>query len=190
MSNERRLRLHQVAREFKVGINTITDFLEKKGVSIESSPSTLIEPDVYAILDKEFGANRGTDPRSDVRERISQKQTSVSLDRKKGDDGFKDEVVIKSKGVFSIKDEVRTSGPKIIGKIDLSDNRGKGSKPEEPATSFVKKETAEHVEPRQEKPAAESVPAAAAEAAEPARASEEKSSAAAAPEKPQSAPAA
>lgn len=191
MSNERRLRLHQVAREFKVGINTITDFLEKKGVSIESSPSTLIEPDVYAILDKEFGANRGTDPRSDVRERISQKQTSVSLDRKKGDDGFKDEVVIKSKGVFSIKDEVRTSGPKIIGKIDLSDNRGKGSKPEEPATSFVKKEeVSEHVEPRQEKPAAEPVPAAAAAAAEPARTSEEKSSAAAVSEKPQSVPAA
>ena len=30
MSNERKLRLIQVAKEFKVGLNTITDFLQKK----------------------------------------------------------------------------------------------------------------------------------------------------------------
>ena len=32
MANERRIRLIQVAKEFNVGINTITDFLQKKGV--------------------------------------------------------------------------------------------------------------------------------------------------------------
>ena len=48
MSNEKKLRLLQVAKEFKVGIATITDFLAKKGVHIESSPNTLVEPDVYA----------------------------------------------------------------------------------------------------------------------------------------------
>ena len=32
MSNERKLRLIQVAKEFKVGLNTITDFLQKKGI--------------------------------------------------------------------------------------------------------------------------------------------------------------
>ena len=31
MGNERKLRLIQVAKEFKVGLNTITDFLQKKG---------------------------------------------------------------------------------------------------------------------------------------------------------------
>ena len=30
MGNERKLRLIQVAKEFKVGLNTITDFLQKK----------------------------------------------------------------------------------------------------------------------------------------------------------------
>ena len=137
MSNERRLRLHQVAREFKVGINTITDFLEKKGTKIESSPSTLIEPEVYALLDKEFGANRGSNPRSDIRERISQKPVSVSLDRKKADDDFKDEVVIKSKSVITVKDEVKAQGPKILGHLDLSQGK-RGSKPEEPTPAAPK----------------------------------------------------
>ena len=32
MGNERKLRLIQVAKEFKVGLNTVTDFLKKKGI--------------------------------------------------------------------------------------------------------------------------------------------------------------
>ena len=55
MSNERKLRLIQVAKEFKVGLNTITDFLQKKGIKTDGSPNTLVEPDVYAVLEKEFG---------------------------------------------------------------------------------------------------------------------------------------
>ena len=35
MGNERKLRLIQVAKEFKVGLNTLTDFLQKKGIKIE-----------------------------------------------------------------------------------------------------------------------------------------------------------
>ena len=58
MANERRIRLIQVAKEFNVGINTITDFLQKKGIKTDGSPNTLVEPDVYAVLEKEFGANR------------------------------------------------------------------------------------------------------------------------------------
>ena len=42
MSNERRLRLIQVAKEFNVGINTITDFLHKKGIKNDGSPLSLI----------------------------------------------------------------------------------------------------------------------------------------------------
>ena len=58
MPNVRRLRLHQVARELKVGQTTIVEYLEKKGIKVENAPSTLIEPHVYEVLDKEFGANK------------------------------------------------------------------------------------------------------------------------------------
>ena len=42
MGNERKLRLIQVAKEFKVGLNTVTDFLQKKGIKSDGSPK-----DVY-----------------------------------------------------------------------------------------------------------------------------------------------
>lgn len=38
MGNERKLRLIQVAKEFKVGLNTITDFLQKKGMMYTNFP--------------------------------------------------------------------------------------------------------------------------------------------------------
>ena len=35
MTNNRKIRLIQVAKEFKVGLNTIMDYLLKKGVNID-----------------------------------------------------------------------------------------------------------------------------------------------------------
>ena len=58
MGNERKLRLIQVAKEFKVGLNTVTDFLQKKGIKSDGSPNTLVDAETYAVLEKEFGANR------------------------------------------------------------------------------------------------------------------------------------
>ena len=143
MPNARRLRLHQVARELKVGQTTIIEFLEKKGVKVENSPSSIIEPAVYAILDKEFGGNKNIE-KVNIREKIALKHEAVSLGTRKGSDGaseeesgFKSEVFVKS-GVISVKDEVAAmSTPKILGKIDLSGGRsGRSSssekKPESP----------------------------------------------------------
>ena len=82
MSNERRLRLIQVAKEFNVGINTITDFLHKKGIKNDGSPNALVDADTYAVLEKEFGSNRSAaGARNSIRERISQKQATITLEQ-------------------------------------------------------------------------------------------------------------
>ena len=119
MGNERKLRLIQVAKEFKVGLNTITDFLQKKGLKNDGSPNTLVDAETYAVLEKEFGANRNAgNARESVRERISMKQGTVTLEaaRQKEREEEK-EVVIKSH-VISVKDEIPQ--PKFLGKIDLN----------------------------------------------------------------------
>ena len=119
MGNERKLRLIQVAKEFKVGLNTITDFLQKKGIKNDGSPNTLVDAETYAVLEKEFGANRNAgNARESVRERISMKQGTVTLEaaRQKEREEEK-EVVIKSH-VISVKDEIPQ--PKFLGKIDLN----------------------------------------------------------------------
>ena len=119
MGNKRKLRLIQVAKEFKVGLNTITDFLQKKGIKSDGSPNTLVDAETYAVLEKEFGANRAAgNARESIRERISLKQTTITLEEaKKQEREEEKEVVIKS-NVISVKDEIQQ--PKFLGKIDLS----------------------------------------------------------------------
>ena len=119
MGNERKLRLIQVAKEFKVGLNTITDFLQKKGIKSDGSPNTLVDAETYAVLEKEFGANRAAgNARESIRERISLKQTTITLEEaKKQEREEEKEVVIKS-NVISVKDEIQQ--PKFLGKTDLS----------------------------------------------------------------------
>ena len=119
MGNERKLRLIQVAKEFNVGLNTITDFLHKKGIKSDGSPNTLVDAATYAVLEKEFGSNRSSaSARNSVRERISQKQTTITLEEaEKHEREEEREVVIKS-NVISVKDEIPQ--PKFLGKIDLS----------------------------------------------------------------------
>ena len=145
MGNERRLRLIQAAKEFKVGLNTITDFLQKKGIKCDGANS-LVDEATYAILEKEYGSNRAAaGARDSVRERISQKQTSVSLDGTKQKEEEK-EVVIKS-NMIHVKDEIQQ--PKFLGKIDLDAKKPEIKKVEEKAVEEAPKVVEQ---PKQEAP--------------------------------------
>ncbi len=161
---EKKLRLVQVAREFKVGLGTITEFLEKKGIK-DVAPNTLVEGDVYAMLEKEFGGNHLGGERANVRERMSIKQESVSLGDKKETKAEEQEVVIKSGGSF-IRTEVPQ--PKVLGKIDLDAKPAPKEEPkvvvpepaksepakvsEQPAAPAPKKEEPKKEAPQKEEP--------------------------------------
>ena len=171
MGNERKLRLIQVAKEFKVGLNTITDFLQKKGIKNDGSPNTLVDAETYAVLEKEFGANRNAgNARESVRERISMKQGTVTLEAAKQKEREEEkEVVIKSH-VISVKDEIPQ--PKFLGKIDLNPKPKAQVAHTEPAQGAATADAAANrpvqtAEPKAEapKPAAPAQPA--APAAEP-----------------------
>ena len=145
MDNSKKIRLIQVAKEFKVGFNTLADYLQRKGLQSDCSPSSPVTPEVYAALEKEFGSNRQSgNERNAIRERIQQKQTTVSIDSpaQRGDEGDDEELVIKS-NVISVKEEVR--GPKILGKIDLGGKKPEPAKAEEPAKR-------EETQPKKEEP--------------------------------------
>ena len=152
MDNNKKIRLIQVAKEFKVGFNTIADFLQKKGIQSDGSPSSLVSPEVYAVLEKEFGRNRiSGNERNAIRERISQKPASVSINSQQPKAKEEEELVVKS-NVINVKDEIQT--PKILGKIDL--NAGKGGKSaaaSQPAPE-VKPQSAPAVEAPKQEPAA------------------------------------
>ncbi|MFR9498430.1 MAG: translation initiation factor IF-2 [Rikenellaceae bacterium] len=163
MSNERRLRLVQVAKEFKVGINTITDFLRKSGIKSDGSPNSIVEPDVYATLEREYGSNRGEgNDRNSVRERISKKQASVSIESEVAEPQSKSveaesEVMIKSN---IVEKKPQISQPTVLGRIELSPKQTQryGSKQQHKSKAVAPKETpkvapkAEVVVPVVEKP--------------------------------------
>ena len=188
MGNERKLRLIQVAKEFNVGINTITDFLHKKGIKSDGSPNTLVDAETYAVLEKEFGSNRAAaSARNSIRERISLKQTTITLEEaKKQEREEEKEVVIKS-NVISVKDEIPQM--KILGKIDLSPKPKPAPAPAPqpaPAKTEAPAPKAEAPAPAQPEKSAPAAPAAPAQAA-PAPAREEPK--AAAPATPAATPA-
>ncbi len=180
MENERKLRLIQVAKEFKVGLSTITDYLHKKGVTIDGSPNTQIAPDTYALIEKEFGGGRQTtNARDSIREKISARQATVSIEEAKV------EAPAPKKSV-EVKEEV--AGPKILGKIEI-DKRGNVAKPEakpEPKVEQPAPAPAPKPEPKPEpKPApapkAEAKPEPKAEQPAPAPKAEPKATVAATP---------
>ena len=69
-------RLSKVARELNVGISTIVDFLEEKGVSIDAKPNTKLDPEVYDMVSEEFQSDKGA-------KEESQNVTMPSTDRDK-----------------------------------------------------------------------------------------------------------
>ncbi|MBE6202389.1 MAG: translation initiation factor IF-2 [Rikenellaceae bacterium] len=149
MDNNRKVRLIQVAKEFKVGFNTLADFLQRKGLQSDCSPSSPVSAEVYAALEKEFGGNRQSgNERNAVRERIQQK-ASVSINTPSQKDKEEDEELVIKSNVISVKDEVR--GPKILGKIDLGGKKEEAPKAAEPKVEAPKVEAPKVVEPEQPK---------------------------------------
>ncbi|MFI3331122.1 MAG: translation initiation factor IF-2 [Rikenellaceae bacterium] len=142
MSEERKLRLHQVAREFKVGQSTIIAFLDKKGIKLENLPSSLIESNVYQVLEKEYGSNKSSSV--NIREKINLKHETVSLDDKR------EPAPAPKKEPEIIAEPVK--GPKILGKIDLDVHKKSAAKVEKVAEK-VKPEVKAEVKPEPQTPA-------------------------------------
>ncbi|MBL4624768.1 MAG: translation initiation factor IF-2 [Flavobacteriales bacterium] len=67
-------RLSKVARELNLGISTIVEFLDTKGVKVESNPNVKIDGDTYEILVEEFQSDKSAKAKSDA---LSQKKVEV-----------------------------------------------------------------------------------------------------------------
>ena len=132
------IKLIQVQRKLNVGINTVVDFLRKKGFEVEDNPNTRISDEQYALLVKEFGKD------------LPEKDRVIPVSRPK-----KETPSAKEEKAEEIKTEVPDEfKPKIVmkGHIDLEGNRNKRQQ-EEPKVEPVKPVQAEQpkVEPVQPK---------------------------------------
>lgn len=113
------IKLIQVQRKLNVGINTVVEFLHRKGFTVEDNPNTRISDEQYALLVKEFG--------KDLPER--DRERTVKDRNQRENSSAREEKTAEIKTV--IPDEFR---PKIVtkGRIDLNKQpRKQQEEPEE-----------------------------------------------------------
>ena len=137
------VRLNRALKELNVGINTVAEFLKKKGVSLEdATPNAKITDEQFAMLKKEFG--------EDMKQNVETKQKIQNQKEKEHQE--------KKERQQAMREERKKPGLKIIGNInDLK-------KPVAAPASEVK--PAAEAKPASEaKPAAEQNKAAAAPSA-------------------------
>jgi translation initiation factor IF-2 len=137
-------RLSKVARELNVGINTIVEFLDQKGIDVDAKPNTKIEPDVYDLLSREFQSEKSAREESQNISMPSSERESVSIEKpspKSKDDQADDDEGILIKNVPAgvaasepkeeeeekevekeeeVQPEIgKKENVKVVGKIDL-----------------------------------------------------------------------
>ena len=105
------MRLSKVAKELNVGIANIVDHLASKGVKVDGRPNTKITQDAYEILKQQFIADVEQHKRS----------TEVAQARREEKQAIKDAATKKlEKTADIVKAKANVSGPKMVGKIEVS----------------------------------------------------------------------
>ncbi|MGD2033726.1 MAG: translation initiation factor IF-2 [Bacteroidales bacterium] len=151
MTDTKATRLSKIAREFNVGISTIVDFLHKKGENVDSNPNTKITPVQYEMLLEEFSSDLSIKKESEKLNlrHLADKQKTVSIDKiseeQEETPEEQEELIIKETNVKvpPAETEKERPGPKVVGKIDLTDSKGKTGKD---STEEAEKEGAQKVE--------------------------------------------
>lgn len=172
MSEAKATRLSKVARELNVGIPTIVNFLQSKGVKIDTNPNSKIEEEVYIMLCAEFQTEKSEKEKSRAA-LTREKRETITIDQAKRPATEKeeeeDEIVIK--GSQAVKPELIKTKVEadvklsVVGKIDLAKTTAKKpkakteEKEETPAKKTTKTKKTEEVKqeepPKTEEPVSE-----------------------------------
>ncbi len=121
MSEEKQLRLGQVARKLNVGRNTIISYLQEKGYDIDSNPNTKIDQKLYSILSNAF-EDSAVEKKvaSNIKIGLEEK-SNISNEFVKEISDIKEEIN-DEKDLKEEKTNQQVEGIKIIKKIKLDDN--------------------------------------------------------------------
>lgn len=148
-------RLNKVAKEFNISISTILEFLDSKGIEIDSNPNTKVEDDVLAVLSEEFADDKTAKENSQNATIEREKRESISLKDLKKEDAPEEEEEEEEKPAPVSTESKLGVKVAVIGKIDL-DAINKKSKPKakeeekKPVEEKVEEKPAEKVEEKKE----------------------------------------
>ena len=165
------IRLGKAAGELNVGIATLVEFLESKGVKIEANPNTKLEGEHYAILCEEFAADQSLKEQSKFSTVKRERRETISLRDTKTQD--EPEVVEEEDEPINVEEikrsvleeptpaETVVSAPRseqevqvnVVGKIDLDQfNTKKRTEPKEKEPEKTEETVAQVVPEKEDKP--------------------------------------
>lgn len=104
-----KIKLGKIASELNVGLNTVVEFLRKKGIEVEASPNCRLEEQACELLIKEFGGGKNISLTAKPPKAVPVATPAPASEAKPE----------------SVK---APAGPKVVGKIDLA--TGQPAKPE------------------------------------------------------------
>jgi len=96
----------KAAKEFNVGKNTIVDFLNKAGFTVDNKPDPVLSAEMYSALIAEYDAERAAKMKSD--KVVLAKAHAEEKKKKEEKPAAKEKV-----------EAPKVEGPKVLGKIDL-----------------------------------------------------------------------
>ena len=139
------VRLNKVVKELGVGLQTLVDYLEKKGVTVDANPNTKIEDDAYELLVDRFSTDKN------LRNTVLQRQTEKEQEKVKRD---KEKAAAKEKKAqevikTEVPDEIKPQF-KTVGKIDLAAKPKPAAKTGKPQPAATEAKTKE--QPKKETP--------------------------------------
>ncbi len=128
--DKKAIRLSKAAREFNVGIQTIIEFLHKKGFDISNDPNGKIPPEAYTLILKEYSGDLSVKKDAEklaLKEKVTLKKSLSIEDRESGKEGEsaepdEDFLITDISGIkkhIDLHTEVRKPEVKTVGKIDL-----------------------------------------------------------------------
>ena len=165
-----KIRLNKVQKELNLGLNTIVEFLQKKGFEIKEDPNAVVPAEGYDMLMEEFSADKKARMQSDKftleRQNKEKPKTTVSIEEPKKEKVEEKAVAEPPKAVEVPKEEPKKEEPKkeevkirVTGRIDLDALNRKKQEPkkEEPKKEEPKVPVNEKpvVEQKEEKPVIE-----------------------------------
>ncbi|HON18891.1 MAG TPA: translation initiation factor IF-2 N-terminal domain-containing protein, partial [Salinivirgaceae bacterium] len=158
MVDKKSPRLREVAKEFNVGIGTIVEFLEKKGIHIENNPNTRVDENIYSILSKEYSSDINLKKESEKIQLHKPIPTKNEEARDK-DENLEDADEVRITDFTSHADIYRSDVDefkpkiKVVGKVDLEKKKDKQESKEEPvAPEDTKSPQTSDAEVKSEKP--------------------------------------
>ena len=151
------MRLSKIAKDFNVGIQTLVDFLEKKGGDPEAqwSPMSQVPDDLYDLLSREFNKDKTVKEASE-RERQERQQTRDRIKEETRQINAVNSGVAQTKQVAPktpTEEKIQQTGIKVLGHIDLDKKPAKPAEPKpQPKAEQPAAKPAEQHKPAEPKP--------------------------------------